>query len=102
MRRLARYAVPLAVLALVAGSATGSARATTIPAAATSSPSPGWRITQVLAGAAIGGLWAGGRRDAWLAGDECADPATCGSGDTGSGTLVVRHWDGKAGRGVAP
>jgi hypothetical protein len=69
-------------------------------AAAQSSRSPGWRITQVLAGAAIGGLWAGGTRDAWLAGDECADPATCGTGDAGDGTVVVRHWDGKAWRVV--
>lgn len=102
MGRLVRYAVPLTVLVLVAGSAAGAARAMTIPEAATSSPSPGWRITQVLANAAIGGLWAGGARDAWLAGDECADPATCGSGDTSNGTLVVRHWDGKAWRVVTP
>ena len=63
---------------------------------------PGWRITKVLANAAIGGLWAGGARDAWLAGDECADPVTCGAGDTSNGTIVVRHWDGKAWRVVTP
>jgi len=71
-------------------------------AAAKSSGSPGWRITQVLANAAIGGLWADAARDAWLAGDECADPVTCGTGDTGNGTVVVRHWDGRAWRAVTP
>jgi hypothetical protein len=102
MGRLARYAIPLAVFALVSGSVAGAARAAMIPEAATSSAPPGWRITQVIANAAIGGLWAGGVRDAWLAGDECADLATCGTGDTGNGTLVVRHWDGKAWRVVRP
>ncbi len=62
----------------------------------------GWRISQVLAGVTVGGLWAGGRQDAWLAGDECADPATCGNGDAGNGTVVVRHWDGRAWRVVTP
>jgi hypothetical protein len=79
-----------------------AARAAMIVDAAKSSGSPGWRITQVLANAAIGGLWAGGARDAWLAGDECADLATCGTGDTSNGTIVVRHWDGKAWRVVTP
>lgn len=110
MGRLARFAIPLTVFALAAGTVAGAAaaagagaaRATTIPEAVTSSPSPGWRITQVLAGAAIGGLWAGGTRDAWLAGDECANPATCGVGNTSNGTLVVRHWDGRAWRVVTP
>ena len=40
----------------------------------------------MLAGVTVGGLWADGRQDAWLAGDECADPATCGNGDAGNGT----------------
>jgi hypothetical protein len=62
----------------------------------------GWRISQVLAGVTVGGLWAGGTRDAWLAGDECADPATCGTADPGSGTVVVRHWDGRAWQVVTP
>ena len=56
----------------------------------------------MIANAAIGGLWAGGPRDAWLAGDECADPAACSAGDTSNGTLVVRHWDGTAWRVVTP
>ena len=56
----------------------------------------------MLAGVTVGGLWAGGARDAWLAGDECADPATCGAADTGNGTVVVRHWDGRAWRVVTP
>jgi hypothetical protein len=62
---------------------------------------PGWRVTRLLPNVAVGGLWAGGARDAWLAGDECADPATCGD-DTGNGTLVVRHWDGASWRAVKP
>jgi hypothetical protein len=62
----------------------------------------GWRISQVLAGVTVGGLWAGGRQDAWLAGDECADPASCGNADTGNGTVVIRHWDGRAWRAVTP
>jgi len=62
----------------------------------------GWRISQVLAGVTVGGLWAGSPTDAWLAGDECADPATCGSAAAGNGTVVVRHWDGRAWRAVTP
>ena len=62
----------------------------------------GWRMSQVLAGVTVGGLWAGGTRDAWLAGDECADLATCGNADAGNGTVVVRHWDGRAWRMVTP
>ena len=56
----------------------------------------------MLAGVTVGGLWAGSARDAWLAGDECADPATCGEADTGNGTVVVRHWDGRAWQVVTP
>jgi hypothetical protein len=63
---------------------------------------PGWRITQVLPNLTIGGVWAGGPRDAWLAGDACADPATCGVSDTGNGTVAVLHWDGASWRGVRP
>jgi hypothetical protein len=113
--RLGRCAVLFAVLAALAGCLTATAgaaqaavptaavptaaaRAAMIAEAAESPSPPGWRIKQVLAGAAIGGLWAGGARDGWLAGDECADPATCGTGDTSNGTVVVRHWDGKAWR----
>jgi hypothetical protein len=61
---------------------------------------PGWRITQVLPNLTTGGLWAGGARDAWLAGDACADVATCGDNDTNDGTVVVRHWDGMSWRAV--
>jgi hypothetical protein len=100
MRRLARRAVvPLVLLAALGGYA---AKAATSAQAAAPPRVPGWRITQVLSGAAIGGLWAGGAGDAWLAGDECADPASCGAGDAGNGTLVVRHWDGQAWRPVTP
>jgi hypothetical protein len=115
--RLGRCAVPFAVVAALAGCMTATAKAAeaATPTAAVMvarmatpvqvgklSGSPGWRITQVLAGAAIGGLWAGGTRDAWLAGDECADPVTCGSGNSSNGTLIVRRWDGKAWRVVTP
>jgi hypothetical protein len=105
-RRLARWAVPLAVLALTVGSSAGTARAVTaadvarpsappgwriaIAEAAQSAASPGWRVTRVLDGVAVGGLWAGGPGDAWLA------------GDTSNGTVVVRHWNGHAWRTVTP
>lgn len=62
----------------------------------------GWRVTRLLPGLAVGGLWAGGARDAWLAGDECADQATCGESDTGNGTIVLRHWDGESWRVIKP
>jgi hypothetical protein len=55
-----------------------------------------------MAGVTVGGLWAGSPRDAWLAGDECADPATCGHADPSDGTIVVRHWDGRAWQVVTP
>jgi len=101
MRRFAQFAVPLAVFALVAGYVSVAAAATAVPGARRAS-APSWRITQVLAGVTVGGLWAGSARDAWLAGDECADLATCGEGDTSNGTVVVRHWDGTAWRVVRP
>jgi hypothetical protein len=96
--------VLLAVFAAVLGSMPAAAAATAAPvmtAAEQASPA-GWRISQVLAGVTVGGLWAGGPQDAWLAGDECADPATCGNADSGNGTVVVRHWDGRAWRTVTP
>src|SRR5215470_1576469 len=62
----------------------------------------GWRIMQVLPSVAIGGLSAGGARGAWMAGDVCADMATCGVGDTSNGTVVIRHWDGMSWRAVEP
>jgi hypothetical protein len=104
VRRFARCAVLLAILAVLAGSVSGASAATAAPAAkaAAQAGSAGWRITQVLAGVTVGGLWAGGTRDAWMAGDECADVATCGETDNTNGTLVIRHWDGKAWRGVTP
>ncbi len=101
MRRFARRAAALALSAAVIGCVPGAAAATTVPAANRVSV-PGWRITQVLSGVTVGGLWAGGTGDAWLAGDECADLATCGDKDPSNGTVVVRHWDGKAWRLVTP
>lgn len=95
-QRLTRGATAglLAVLA-GCGQQPGSTAATQSGVHAASTP--GWRVTRLLPSVAVGGLWAGGARDAWLAGDECADQATCGESDTGNGTIVLRHWDG--GRG---
>ena len=101
MRRFARCTAALAVFAAVIGCLPEAAAATAAPAAKQIG-APGWRITQVLSGVTVGGLWAGGTRDAWLAGDECADLATCGDKDPSNGTVVVRHWDGTAWRGVTP
>jgi len=70
--------------------------ASAAPAAA--SGTPGWRIVQVLPGVTsgdelpgltVGGLAAPGPRDAWLVG-------------TNGATAIVRHWDGKAWRGLTP
>ena len=105
VRRIARWVIPLAVCAAVVGSVPVVATAATSAPALTAAKQAsqiGWRISQVLAGVTVGGLWAGGPRDAWLAGDECADPVTCGDADTGNGTVVVRHWDGRAWRVVTP
>ena len=76
MGRRARW---LPSLAFFAGgrvrAAAGAARA----AMTLGSPArPGWRISQVLAGATVGRLWAGSP-GCLAGGDECADRATCGS-----------------------
>ena len=108
LKRLVQGAGLLAVLvacALPAESAeAGSIPTGSVPAHqdALLAAAPGWRITQVLPNVTIGGLWAGGPRDAWLAGDECADLATCGVSDTSNGTLVIRHWDGTSWQAVTP
>jgi hypothetical protein len=100
-RRLKRrLAYALAGVLIAAG--LGTAFAVGGIAAAPAASSPGWRITQVLPNVAAGGLWAGGARDAWLAGDECAHHANCGVSDESAGTLVIRHWDGTAWRVVTP
>ena len=72
VRRLARWVVPLVVLAAVAGFVSGAAATPVVSTAGqTGQAGPaGWRISQVLAGVTVGGLWAGSARDAWLAGDE--------------------------------
>jgi hypothetical protein len=101
VRRLARWVVPLAVFAVVVGSVSAAAAAP-VERAAKQAGAAGWRISQVLSGVTVGGLWAGGTRDAWLAGDECADPATCGDSDISNGTVVIRRWDGKAWQVVTP
>ena len=115
-RRVA-YAVASALIAggagaaLAVGGAGGAPGAGTEPSAltapgtavaVTAASEPGWRIAQVLPNVTAGGLWAGGAWDAWLAGDECADPATCGATDESAGTLVIRHWDGASWRVVTP
>jgi hypothetical protein len=75
---------------------TAVAAAFTVPAASASASastavSPaGWRVAAVLDGPTTGGLWAGGAKDAWLAGDECV-PVSCPDEDTAKGTVVVRH-----------
>jgi hypothetical protein len=101
VRRLARWIAPLAVFAVVAGSVSSVAAAPVAAIAKQADPGS-WRISQVLAGVTVGGLWAGSARDAWLAGDECADPAACGDSSTSNGTVVVRHWDGRSWRAVTP
>lgn len=101
MRRLARWVVPLAVFAVVVGSVSAAAAAT-VGRDAKQADAAGWQISQVLSGVTVGGMWAGGTRDAWLAGDECADAATCGDSDISNGTVVIRRWDGTAWRIVTP
>jgi hypothetical protein len=101
VRRLARWVVPLAVVATIVVSASGAAAALSVRTGRPSG-SDGWRISQVMAGVTVGGLWAGSTSDAWLAGDECADQATCGQADGGNGTIVVRHWNGRAWQVVTP
>ena len=100
-RRLVRRAVVAGVAAVTAGASLAAGAVVTAPALAAAS-SPRWRVTRTVANLAVGGLWAGGARDAWLAGDACADPATCGATDTSNGTVVIRHWDGRAWRAVTP
>lgn len=67
-----------------------------VPSAAGAAGPPGWRVTQVLPDVTVGGLTALGAGDAWLAGDGCANSAC------NYGSLIVRHWDGKAWRVVTP
>ena len=95
-RVLPVLAAAVAVLCAGGSAATAAARPA-VPAAA----SPGWRITKLLPNLVTGGLWAGGPRDAWLAGDACAQPATCGETDKTNVTIVVKHWDGTAWRSIA-
>ena len=101
MLRLGRWPAALAVFAVVVGSVSAAAAA---PVATSPKQAglAGWRISQVLAGVTVGGLWAGSGQDAWLAGDECADSTTCGDSNPGNGTVVVRHWDGRAWRSATP
>lgn len=98
---LARRVLPVLAAAVMVLCASGSAATAAVRAAGPAAVAPGWRITKMLPNLVTGGLWAGGPRDAWLAGDGCADPATCGASDTSNGTVVVRHWDGTAWRLVA-
>jgi hypothetical protein len=107
-KRVKRRGWYAAAAALVAGGAAaafavgGAGAAPTANAVLAAASGPGWRITKVLPNVTAGGLWAGSARDAWLAGDECADPATCGDTDESPGTVVIRHWDGTAWRVVTP
>lgn len=86
VRRFLRCAVPVVAAAAL----------TMAPSAAGAASAPGWRITQVLPNSVVGGLTALSARDAWLAGDGCANSACV------YGSVIVRHWDGKAWRVVTP
>lgn len=89
LRRFLRRALPVAA-ATVFVAATAGASAPGAAAAA----GPGWRIVTVLPLIDLGGLTVLGARDAWLAGDSCAD-AGCDRY-----TVIVRHWDGTAWRAI--
>ena len=93
-------AASIAVLFAGGSAATAAVRAAS-PAVSPAATSTGWRITKILPNLLVGGLWAGGPRDAWLAGDACAKPGGCGDGQPANATVVVRHWDGTAWRSVA-
>jgi hypothetical protein len=91
-----RRALPVAVaVAFAAAPSTPSAAGTATPASVPGAVTPGWRITQFLPSVGVGGLAVTGARDAWLAGDLCGADSLCDH-------LIVRHWDGKAWRTVAP
>ena len=98
---MVRRVLPVLAAAITVLLAGGSTATASVRPAGPAAVSPGWRITKVLPNLVVGGLWAGGPRDAWLVGEACADPATCGETDTSNGTVVVRHWDGTAWRSVA-
>lgn len=85
LRRALRYAVPTITAGVLAvTSATAQAAGT-----------PGWRIVQVLpATSEVLSITAVGASDAWAAGTSCG---TCNPS-----SLLVRHWDGRAWRTVAP
>jgi hypothetical protein len=102
LKRLARGGAAAGLLAILVACAHQPGIVPATQGAPPAASTPGWRITQVMPNLAVGGLWAGGSRDAWLAGDACADLATCGASDTSNGTLVVRHWDGTSWRAVRP
>jgi len=101
LKRLARGGAA-GLLAVLAACAQPSGNTAATQSSVLAASTPGWRVTRLLPGITVGGLWAGGSRDAWLASDECANQATCGESDTGNGTLVVRHWDGVSWRAVKP
>jgi hypothetical protein len=90
LRRFLRRALPV-VAAAVFVAATSVAGAPGAAAAAV----PGWRIVTVLPLIDLGGLTVLSARDAWVAGDSCAD-AGCDRD-----TVIVRHWDGTAWRAIA-
>jgi hypothetical protein len=86
LRRALRYAVPTITAGVLAvTSATAQAAAT-----------PGWRIVQTLpATSEVLSITAVGASDAWAAGTSCG-------GACNSSSLLIRHWDGRAWRRVAP
>lgn len=89
----------MVLIALLAACAVTAGSALAVTPAAVRQPTAaalGWRIVRVFPNAAFDGLTALGARNAWLAGDSCADMAC----DRGS--VLVRHWDGRAWRVVTP
>jgi hypothetical protein len=98
LKRLACGAAAVGLFVALAACAQQSRSDSAMRGSLLASGTPGWRVMQTLPGLAEGGLWAGGARDAWLAGDTCADQE-CGEGD---GSLAVWHWDGRLWRAARP
>src|SRR5712671_4149774 len=73
LNRLTRGAGAVGLLAVLVACAHQAGSVPATQGAQLAARTPGWRITQVLPNLTIGGLWAGGAHDAWLAGDACAD-----------------------------
>jgi hypothetical protein len=98
LRRVMLVAAVAAATVLAACStATTGARSSGLSGNRAAPVVPGWRIVQRVPNLGVGGLAVLGPRDAWQAGDECADSQCDGT----KSTMVVRHWDGTAWRTLA-